>query len=148
MERAFRIGELSQQTGVPIHTIRFYEAEGLFLPSGRRPNGYRVYTESDVEKLKFIRKAQEFGLTLKEIQNIIRLSDQGLEPCCNFVHQLFSKKIREFEEKIASATAIRDRLQARLRHWIAPKAAKQERYAVCPQIESPKIGQTKRRVKR
>ena len=56
------IGEVSKQTGVFIRTIRFYEAEGLLSSSGRRPSGYRVYTEQDMEKLHFIQQAKRFGL--------------------------------------------------------------------------------------
>lgn len=142
------IGQVSRQTGVPIRTIRYYEQEGLLSPSGRRPSGYRVYTEQDVEKLQFIRQAKQFGLTLKEIRRIIRCSRQGLKPCCDLVQQLFSRKIQEFETRIAELTATRNRLKKRLRQWVSPAAVKRERYAVCPQIESSKSTQTKGRVKR
>ena len=142
------IGEVSRQTGVSIRTIRFYEAEGLLSPSGRRPSGYRVYTEQDVEKLHFIQQAKRFGLTLKEIRGIMRCSHRGLEPCCDFVRGLFNRKIQEFEGKIAELTATRNRLKARLRQWVSPAAAKRERYAVCPQIESSKTIQIKRRSNR
>ncbi len=143
-----RIGEVSKQTGVPIRTIRFYEEAGLLPPSDRRASGYRVYTEQDVEKLRFIRQAKRFGLTLKEIRSIMRCSHQGLEPCCDFVRGLFNQKIQEFEGRIAELTAIRNRLKARLRQWVSPAAAKRERYAVCPQIELPKATQVKRRSNR
>ncbi len=139
------IGSLSRQTGVPIRTIRFYEEAGLLPSSGRRPSGYRVYTEQDLEKLRFIRQAKRFGLTLKEIRSIMRCSRRGLTPCCDYVRQLFSRKIEEFEGKIAELTATRDRLKERLRQWVNPATAKRGGYAVCPQIESPKPTQTRRR---
>ena len=138
------IGDVSKQTGVPIRTIRFYEEAGLLSPSERRPSGYRIYTAQDVEKLRFIQQAKRFGLTLKEIRSIMRRSHQGLQPCCDFVRELFSTKIRELEEKIAELTATQNRLKARLRQWVSPAVAKRERYAVCPQIESPKTTQAKR----
>ncbi len=139
------IGALSRQTGVSVRTIRYYEQEGLLVPSGRRSSGYRIYTARDVERLRFIQQAKRFGLTLKEIRSIMRCSHQGLEPCCDFVRQLFNKKIQEFEGKIGELTAIRNRLKARLRQWVSPAAAQRERYAVCPQIESPRTTQAKRR---
>jgi len=142
------IGGLSRRTGVSVRTIRYYEQEGLLAPSCRRSSGYRLYTEQDVEKLRFIRQAKRFGLTLKEIRSIMRRSHQGLQPCCDFVRELFSTKIQEFEEKIAELTATRNRLKARLRQWVSPAAAKRERYAVCPQIESPKTTEVKRRTNR
>ena len=139
------IGRVSQQTGVPIRTIRYYELEGLLPPSGRRPSGYRLYTAQDVEKLRFIQQAKQLGLTLKEIRGIMRQSRRGLQPCCDHVRQLFSGKIVEFEGKIAELTATRDRLKERLRRWVSPTTAERGGYAVCPQIESPK---TKGRIKR
>ncbi len=142
------IGEVSKQTGVPIRTIRFYEEAGLLSPSGRRPSGYRVYTDQDVERLRFIQQAKRFGLTLKEIRGIMRQSRRGLQPCCDHVRQLFRRKIGEFEEKIAELTATRNRLKERLRQWVSPTAVKRRSYAVCPQIESAKTPNTKRRVDR
>lgn len=71
-----------------------------------------------------------------------------LEPCCDFVRGLFNRKIQEFEGKIAELTATRNRLKALLRQWVSPAAAKRERYAVCPQIESPKTTRVKRRANR
>jgi len=138
------IGSLSRQTGVSVRTIRYYEQEGLLTPSDRRSSGYRIYTERDVEKLRFIRQAKQFGLTLKEIRGIMRCSRQGLEPCCSMVRQLFNRKIAELEGKISELTQTRDRLKDRLRRWIGPKEASRRGYAVCPQIESPKTDRRKR----
>ncbi|MBI4227399.1 MAG: MerR family transcriptional regulator [Candidatus Omnitrophica bacterium] len=139
------IGEVSRRTGVPIRTIRFYEAEGLLRPSDRRESGYRVYAEQEIEQLQFIRQAKQFGLTLHEIRRIMRCSREGLKPCCDLVRTLFTQKIEEFEMKIAELTATRNRLKTRLRRWVPPAAARRAGYAVCPQIESPKPSNTARR---
>lgn len=144
----FQIGEISRRTGASIRTIRFYEAEGLLPPTSRRPSGYRLYTEQDVEKLRFIQQAKRLGLALKEIRKIMRCSQDGLEPCCALVRQLFTYKIGELEHKIAEFVAIRNRLKVRLSTWVAPAAARRRRYTVCPQIESVKPVPTIRRVKR
>jgi MerR family Zn(II)-responsive transcriptional regulator of zntA len=141
------IGDLSGRTGVSVRTIRYYEQEGLLAPAGRRPSGYRLYTERDAEKLRFIRQAKNFGLTLKEIRSIMRCSRQGLQPCCDLVRQLFNRKITELEGKISELTQTRDRLRERLRRWVGPREAGRRGYAVCPQIEStkpPKSGRRKR----
>ena len=138
------IGQVSRQTGVPIRTIRYYELEGLLSPSGRRPSGYRLYTLQDVEKLQFIQQAKRFGLTLKEIRGIMRQSRQGLRPCCDHVRQLFSRKIEEFEGKIAELTATRNRLKERLRQWVSPRTVKRGGYAVCPQIHRYQVPSSKR----
>lgn len=143
--RNLLIGGLSRKTGVSVRTIRYYEQEGLLTPSNRKASGYRVYTERDVEKLRFVLQAKRFGLTLREIRGIMRCSRQGLQPCCNLVRNLFNQKIAELEEKISELIQTRDRLKERLRRWVGPKEATRRNYAVCPQIESPKPSKTERR---
>lgn len=142
------IGSLSRQTGVSIRTIRFYEEAGLLSPSDRRASGYRVYSKQDVERLRFIQQAKRFGLTLKEIRSIMQRSRRGLEPCCDLVRDLFTRKIEDFEKKIAELTTVQNQLKERLRHWVSPAVAKRSGYAVCPQIELTKTSKTKGRVKR
>jgi len=143
--QSFLIGNLSRQTGVSVRTIRYYEQEGLLAASSRRSSGYRIYTERDVEKMRFIQQAKRFGLTLGEIRSIMRCSRQGLQPCCDLVRRLFNRKIAELEGKITELTQTRDRLKERLRRWVGPREAGRRVYAVCPQIESPKPTQTRRK---
>lgn len=130
------IGELSKQTGVPIKTVRYYEEFGLLSKPRRTDSKYRIYSQEDVEKLKFIKKAQSLGLKLSEIHSIINCSKEGLEPCCDLVKDLFNRKIKEFEDKIEELTSMRNRLKERLKMWVRPKQAKKTKYAVCPQIET------------
>lgn len=130
------IGQLSRQTGVPTKTIRYYEEFGLLSKPKRTDSMYRLYTQEDVEKLRFIKKAKSFGLKLSEIRSIISCSREGLEPCCDLVRGLFNKKIREFEDNIEELTKMRNRLKERLKMWVRPKQAKKAKYAVCPQIET------------
>ena len=129
------IGGLSKKTGVPTKTIRYYEAFGLLSKAKRTESRYRLYTQEDVEKLKFIKKAQSFGLKLSEIRSIITCSKEGLEPCCDLVRNLFNRKIKEFEDKIEELTTMRNRLKERLKMWVRPKQATKTKFAVCPQIE-------------
>jgi MerR family mercuric resistance operon transcriptional regulator len=59
------IGEVARHTGLSVHTIRFYEAEGLLGEAGRTESGYCVFSLQTVDQLKFIRKAQELGFSLQ-----------------------------------------------------------------------------------
>lgn len=65
------IGKAAQLSGTTIKTIRHYEAIGL-LPVPQRRGQYRVYTEQCVERLMFIKCAQQLGFKLKELQGILR----------------------------------------------------------------------------
>jgi MerR family transcriptional regulator, mercuric resistance operon regulatory protein len=72
-----RIGELSARAGVNIQTIRFYEREKLLREPVRTPSGYRVFTEVDLERVKFIRQSQQLGFTLKEVKELMEIHESA-----------------------------------------------------------------------
>ena len=76
-----RIGQLATTTGVSTRTIRFYESEGLLPRAERAANGYRVYGQAAVDRLKFIKDAQSAGLALSEVSTILTLRDRGETTC-------------------------------------------------------------------
>ena len=65
------IKEVEEQTGLPRSNIRFYEKENLILPLRNEKNGYRVYSEKDVENIKKIAYLRTLGLSVENIRNII-----------------------------------------------------------------------------
>lgn len=130
------IGDLSKRTDVPVKTIRYYEDFGLLDKPRRTGSDYRVYSRKDVDKLLFIKKAKELGLKLLEIKEIICCAEEGLKPCCSLVRDLFTKKIKEYEEKVTQLNIAKKRLEEKLNKWVKPKQAKKMKYAVCPQIET------------
>ncbi len=76
-----RIGELADAAEVNTKTVRYYESIGLMPEPPRTPSGYRDYTASALERLRFIRDSQATGLTLAEIQSILELKDSGARTC-------------------------------------------------------------------
>jgi MerR family copper efflux transcriptional regulator len=68
------IGRLARLAGVGIDTVRYYERNGLLAPGKRLASGYRRYGELELSRLRFIRRAQKLGFTLKEIQALLNLS--------------------------------------------------------------------------
>lgn len=85
------IGEIAESAGLPSQTIRFYEREGLLPPTRREANGYRVYDETTLNRLDFIRAAQSAGLTLAEIRSIVDVRDAGDVPCAHVTGLLHAK---------------------------------------------------------
>lgn len=75
------IGEVAAALGIPTRTVRFYERRGLLPDPQRAENGYRVYDDTALSRLGFIRSAQAAGLTLAEIASVIRVRDDGAAPC-------------------------------------------------------------------
>jgi len=97
------IGELADAAGVPTRTVRFYERRGLLPPPRRTPNGYRVYDDTILGLLRFIRSTQAAGLTLAEIRSIIEIRDSGESPCTHVGALLEAKlgEVRERREQLA-----------------------------------------------
>ena len=129
------IGVLAEETGVPIKTIRYYEDIGLLPKAPRTESGYRLYGQEAVEVLAFVRKAQNLGLSLSEIREILELSVRGRCPC-GHVQQLLKKRLKALEDKIRDWRALRHRLAQAIRH---PRQAATQRVsgvALCPQINT------------
>ena len=74
------IGALSQRTGCPIETIRYYERIAL-LPAPARRGRYRSYGSEDVNRLTFVRRARELGFTLGEVRALLSLAAGGQGAC-------------------------------------------------------------------
>ena len=107
-----------------IHAIRWYEKLGLVEKPTRSEGGYRLYPEKAIKKLLFIKKAQEFGLTLREIKRITVCGEKGLNPCCEMTAKILGKKINEFEGKIKELQHMKKRLSFCLSQWINRKNRK------------------------
>lgn len=66
-------GQLAKQAGVGVETIRFYKREGLLAEPKRLPSGYRQYMPEAVERVKFLRRAQWLGFTLRDARGLLAL---------------------------------------------------------------------------
>jgi DNA-binding transcriptional MerR regulator len=91
-----KIGRVANAAGLTAKTIRYYELLGLLPKPARTESGYRVYDDSDIERLKFIKKAKGLGLSLTEIKDILALHDQRRRPCVH-VLAILDKKLEEID---------------------------------------------------
>ena len=94
------IGEISRRTGVNIETIRYYERIEVMPKPKRSEGGQRLYDESQLNRLGFIKRSRELGFSLKEICTLLTLVDSG-EMTCSEVHALTVEHLREVRSKIA-----------------------------------------------
>ena len=101
------IGQLAKRGGVGIDTVRYYERNGLLEPRGRLASGYRRYGELEVARLRFIRRAQALGFTLKEVKELLALSAQR---DVGRVKRSAQAKLRDVETRIADLVRVRDGL--------------------------------------
>lgn len=94
------IGEVAKLSGVNAKMIRHYESIGLIPKADRTTSGYRVYTESDVYTLNFVRRARSLGFSMKEITKLLSLWKNKRRASAE-VKSLAQEHIRELETKIA-----------------------------------------------
>ena len=81
-------------------TLRYYERRGLLARPVRSAGGYRVYPPDAVRRVRFIKRAQELGFTLVEVQTLLELAGGGPDSC-DQVRTLASEKIADLRRKIA-----------------------------------------------
>ncbi|GAB2738081.1 MerR family transcriptional regulator [Nocardioides pakistanensis] len=73
-----QIGEVAEQTGLSLRTIRYYEEVGLVTPSARTSGGFRLYSETDVARLRLVRRMKPLEFSLEEMRRVLGVLD-GLE---------------------------------------------------------------------
>ncbi len=99
------IGQLAKEANVNIETIRFYERRGLIPEPPRQESGYRQYTPDYAIRIKFIKRAQEVGFTLKEVGELLSLR---VEPRTYIAaKKQASAKITDIQDKVRSLKDIK-----------------------------------------
>jgi MerR family mercuric resistance operon transcriptional regulator len=111
------IGELAAQAGVNIQTVRFYERRGLLKPPKRLSSSYRDYPSETIEIIKFIKRNQQSGFTLKEIKMLLEKLAKGAPEAMNRQTDV-RRKIEEIDDQIRSLQTARDRMKEKLEECI------------------------------
>ena len=75
-----QIGEVADAVGLSLRTIRYYEEAELVLPSGRSTGGFRLYTDSDIDRLRLVRQMKPLDLTIEEIRELLTIRDRLADP--------------------------------------------------------------------
>lgn len=110
MKRAgLRIGEVATQAGVNIQTLRYYERRGILEEPKRTPSGYREYESETVRVIRFIKRAQDLGFTLSEIEELLELRERRPRDR-RAVRELAAAKLRNIDEKIRDLEAMKKAL--------------------------------------
>lgn len=122
------IGGLAKAAGVGVETVRYYQRRGLIPEPSRDYGSVRRYGTDDVERLRFIRAAQDLGFNLKEIEELMSLERGG---SCRAVEKLAQRKLALVRERIAGLRRIEETLATLVRRCEATQGRLR-----CPIIQS------------
>jgi Hg(II)-responsive transcriptional regulator len=100
-----RTSELAAEAAVNPQTLRYYERRGLLAEPVRSPAGYRAYPVEAVRRVRFIKRAQELGFSLAEVETLLHLAEGGPDSC-DRVRALAAEKIADLRRRIADLRAL------------------------------------------
>lgn len=107
----FRIGELAKLAEVTPDTIRYYEKQNMMDHKERTEGGFRLYSEHDLQRLKFIRYAKQLGFTLNAIRELLSIRIEPEQHTCQESKSIVQNRLREVESRINELQHMRQSLQ-------------------------------------
>lgn len=138
-EQLLQVGELAKATGKTVRAIHLYEELGLLRAHERSKGRYRLFTEEALVRVRWITKLQSLGLSLSEIQGLLR--EQGALGSAQFaasrLRDVYRAKLEETRTKLAELRSLEDELVASLTYLETCNTACQSELPVnsCPSCE-------------
>ncbi|MCR9215541.1 MAG: Cu(I)-responsive transcriptional regulator [Proteobacteria bacterium] len=105
----YTIGDAAKATNLPTKTVRYYADIDLVTPSGRSDNGYRLYSDKEINKLIFTRRARSFGFSVQECRELLDLYENR-DRSSRDVKAIAVNRIKEIEEKLQELQSLHDEL--------------------------------------
>jgi Hg(II)-responsive transcriptional regulator len=125
-----RTSELAGRAGVNPETLRYYERRGLLSRPPRTSGGYRDYPATAVDLLRFIKRAQELGFTLDEVEGLLHLNRGGPDSC-DAARALAESHQADLQARIADLERMHDSLRQLVATCDLPRAARS-----CPLLKA------------
>jgi DNA-binding transcriptional MerR regulator len=113
MAPSLTIGQVAKSSGVAAKTIRYYEQIGVSPVPSRTASGYRLYDQSGVERLRFIRRARSLGLPLQELKTLMGTLNRGARPA---LRPRLRALVRAQLDAVTTQIAELERLRRQLEH--------------------------------
>ncbi len=104
MDAELRIGEIAKRAGVSIDTMRYYERLKLLPRPRRSSGGFRLFAPEHIERVKFIKQAQDLGFSLGEIKGLLTT---GGAAECRKVRDLLQRKLAELDDRLKAMKGFR-----------------------------------------
>lgn len=130
-----KIGEVAIASNLSVKTIRYYDDIGLLAPTVERSSSrYRLFEPQVLNRLAFIKRAQSLGLSLTDIQQILKVHDRGELPCGE-VRQHLQSKLDAVNAQIVALETLKAELQGILSGW--QEQLPQTAQSICPNLQKP-----------
>ena len=129
------VRQLAQQGDVTVHVVRNYLRRGLLQAATHTEGGYQLFSVSELQRLHFIRTAQQLGFTLAEIEEIIRHSLLRHSPC-PFVRDIIRRRLDDTRQQLDNLLAMHARMEHAVHAWSSLPDSIPTGNDVCALIES------------
>ena len=103
-------GAIAQRAGIGPETIRYYERIGLLEEPHRNSSGHRIYELADLNRLLFIKRAQELGFSLQDVRELLDLRLQQV-PECSHVERRAARRLVDVHQRIRDLQAVEQELR-------------------------------------
>lgn len=129
--KEYKVGEIAENVGVNVETLRYYERIKLMpTPKRKEFSSYRIYDDNDLARLTFIKRAKELGFTLKEIKDLLELKIESTATCGDVKH--FAEiKLHDVEDRIKDLVNIKKVLKKLINQCVCEEVSTDE----CPILE-------------
>lgn len=126
--------QLARRTEVNLETIRFYEEKGLLPRAPRTAAGYRKFSEANIERLAFVKRAKALGFSLEEVRELLVFQD-GHVDACGEVRDLLLKKLAVVRSKRAELEKLEAHLNTALRKCNVALKQQSQHPESCPVLQ-------------
>ena len=129
------VAQLARAAETTVHAVRHYTRRGLLQPARDPANGYRRYRPRDAKRIRFIRRTQRLGFSLKEIAEILQDADSGRSPCPR-VRRILERRVAQNRQVLNELVALQTRMERALERWQHLPDGVPDGDQVCHLIES------------
>ena len=136
-----RVHDLAVRAGVAPHVVRYYTQRELLRPERNESNQYRMYSDSDLYRLRFICRAKRVGFTLSDIKMILHDAEAGVMPCPQ-VRDIIRKRTQDNEKRLEESMRLQRRMSDAIATWNEIPDQPPDHRSLCRLIDAVAIEET------
>jgi DNA-binding transcriptional MerR regulator len=129
-----RVSDIAKRLNVSADTIRYYTRIKMLNPS-TDTNGYRIYSQKELSRLRFILRAKKLGFSLADIQTLMSITDKGGTPCPTS-RKIITDNIQVLEQSINESMQLFKQMKEAIHQWDAMPDTSPDGKTVCSLIEN------------